>query len=58
MIQVGVDKIEKDLPVYLQRVEAGETIVIVKSGKPMAELKPVVSASKGLRPSGVAQCPE
>ena len=53
MIQVGVDKIEKNLPAYLQRVEAGETIVIVKSGKPMAELKPVVSASKGLRPYGL-----
>ncbi len=53
MIQVAVDRIKQNLPAYLQRVEAGETLFIVKSGKPMAEIKPVISASKGLRPYGL-----
>ena len=53
MIQVAVDRIKQDLPAYLQRVEAGETVVIVKAGKPMAEINPVASASKGLRPYGL-----
>lgn len=53
MIQVAVDRIKQNLPAYLQRVEAGETVVIVKAGKPMAEIKPVVAASKKLRPYGL-----
>jgi len=53
MIQVAVDRIKQNLPAYLQRVEAGETVVIVKSGKPMAEIKPVVPVSKKLRPYGL-----
>ena len=53
MIQVAVDRIKQDLPAYLQRVEAGETVVIVKAGKPMAEIKPVGAASKKLRPYGL-----
>lgn len=53
MIQVAIDRIGQDLPAYLQRVEAGETVVIVKAGKPMAEIKPVVPASKKLRPCGL-----
>jgi prevent-host-death family protein len=40
MIQISVDEMKRDLPVYLQRVETGETLVIVKAGKPVAEIKP------------------
>jgi prevent-host-death family protein len=52
LVQVSVDEIKQDLPAYLQRVEAGETLVIVKAGKPMAEIKPF-SATKPLRPFGL-----
>jgi len=34
-------------------VEAGETLVIVKAGRPMAELRPVTSTSKPVRPFGL-----
>ena len=51
-IQVSVDEIKSDLPAYLQRVEAGETFIIVEAGKPVAEIKPIVS-SKALRPFGL-----
>ncbi len=46
-------EIKQDLPAYLQRVETGETLVIVKTGKPVAEIRPVVSSSKRLRPFGL-----
>jgi len=55
MIQISLDEIKRDFPVYFHRVEAGETLVIVKAGKPVAEIKPVASnsldaQSKKLRP--------
>ncbi|MDZ7363634.1 MAG: type II toxin-antitoxin system prevent-host-death family antitoxin [candidate division KSB1 bacterium] len=58
MIQISVDEMKRDLPVYLHRVEAGETLVIVKAGKPVAEMKPITlnsidSTSKKLRPFGL-----
>jgi antitoxin (DNA-binding transcriptional repressor) of toxin-antitoxin stability system len=34
MLQVSIDEIERDLPGFLQRVEAGESLLIVKAGKP------------------------
>ena len=40
IVQVSVDEIERNLPAYLCRVEAGEAFVVVKAGKPMAEIKP------------------
>jgi len=43
MIQISVDEMKRDLPVYLHRVETGETLVIVKAGKPVAEVKPIIS---------------
>lgn len=54
MVQVSVDEIKQDLLAYLQRVEAGETLVIVRAGKPLAELRPFVSmTTKSLRPFGL-----
>jgi antitoxin (DNA-binding transcriptional repressor) of toxin-antitoxin stability system len=44
---------KRDFPVYLRRVEAGEMFVIVKAGRPLAEIKPVAAAPKPLRPFGL-----
>lgn len=55
MVQVSVDEIEQDISVYLPRVEAGETVVIMKKGKPLAEFKPIISTSKLLRPFGLCR---
>ena len=41
-LQVSLEEIQQNLRAYLQRVEAGETIVIVRAGQPVAEVKPVV----------------
>jgi len=51
--EVSLDEIQRDLPSYLQRVEAGETLIILKAGKPVAEIKPVAVGSKALRPFGL-----
>ena len=53
MNQVSIDEIKRDLPAFLQRVEAGETIVITQSGKPMAEIKPIAPSTGGRRPAGL-----
>jgi prevent-host-death family protein len=53
MVQVSIDEIKQDLSAYLLRVEAGETLVIMKAGKPLAELRPVTSNSRLPRPFGL-----
>ncbi|MGA7936426.1 MAG: type II toxin-antitoxin system prevent-host-death family antitoxin [Kovacikia sp.] len=52
MVNVTVDEIQRDPLKYLRQVEAGETLVIVKSDQPIAELRPIAS-SKPLRPFGL-----
>ncbi|MGH7962857.1 MAG: type II toxin-antitoxin system Phd/YefM family antitoxin [Candidatus Binatia bacterium] len=53
MAQVSIDDIQHDLSTYLQRVEARETLVIIRAGKPIAEVKPVVPRTETLRPFGL-----
>jgi antitoxin (DNA-binding transcriptional repressor) of toxin-antitoxin stability system len=52
MLNVTVDEIQRDPLKYLRQVEAGETLVIVRSDKPIAELRPI-SSGKQLRPFGL-----
>lgn len=53
MIRVDVEEIRKDLLAYLQRVEIGETLIIMREDKAVAELKPIMQAVKTLRPYGL-----
>ena len=53
MAQVSVEEIQQDLSAYLQRVEDGETIIIIRAGKPVAEVKPLLSRTETLRPFGL-----
>lgn len=53
MMQVNLEDIQQDLSIYLQRVEAGETLVILRAGKPVAEVKPVAPRVETLRPFGL-----
>ena len=53
MVQVSVEEIQRDLSAYLQRVEAGETVVIVRAGHPVVEMKPATKGAKTLRPFGL-----
>ena len=53
MVQVSIDEIKQDLSIYLPRVEAGETFIVIKNGKPLAEFKPITETFKLLRPFGL-----
>jgi antitoxin (DNA-binding transcriptional repressor) of toxin-antitoxin stability system len=53
MLNVTVDEIQRDPLKYLRQVEAGETLIIIRSNQPIAELKPITSGSKQLRPFGL-----
>ena len=49
MLNVTIDEIQQDPLKYIRQVEAGETLVIVRSSQPIAELRPI-ARSKQLRP--------
>lgn len=53
--QMSLDEIKRDLPNFLRRVEAGETLVILKSGKPLAEIKPIKGPPSKVRPYGLCE---
>lgn len=53
MSEVSVEEIKQDVQAFLHRVEAGETIVVSQAGKPLAEVKPLVTVTNGLRPFGL-----
>jgi len=55
MTQVSVEEMQRDLSACLQRVEAGETLLIVRAGKPVAEFKPVATSAEALRPFGLCK---
>ena len=50
MTRVRVEDIQGDLLGYLRRVEAGETLVILRADRPVAEIKPV---ARSPRPYGL-----
>jgi antitoxin (DNA-binding transcriptional repressor) of toxin-antitoxin stability system len=52
MLNVTIEDIQRDPLRYLHQVEAGETLVIFRSEKPIAELKPI-AVGKKLRPFGL-----
>lgn len=56
MHSVSINEIQRDLPGYLKRVEAGETLIVVSGNRVVAEIKPVEPNSGGsaLRPAGLA----
>ena len=53
MLSVTVDEIQRDPSKYLRQVEAGETFMIIQADKAIAELRPISSSSKQLRPFGL-----
>ena len=53
MVRVTIDDIQRDPGGYLRRVEAGETVLVTRAERPVAEIKPVTAAAAGLRPFGL-----
>lgn len=52
MVRVTIDEMQHDPLKYLHQVEAGETVVIVRSDQPIAELRPIAPHQQ-LRPFGL-----
>lgn len=53
MLTVTVDEIQRNLTDYLHQVEAGESIIIMQAGQPIAEIRPILHTVKQLRPFGL-----
>jgi antitoxin (DNA-binding transcriptional repressor) of toxin-antitoxin stability system len=53
MTTISIGEIQRDLPGYLRRVQAGESLLITDHDEPIAELKPVPAVG-GQRPFGLA----
>ncbi|MEA5452897.1 type II toxin-antitoxin system prevent-host-death family antitoxin [Leptolyngbya sp. CCNP1308] len=52
MVRVTIDEMQHDPLKYLHQVEAGETVVIVRSDQAIAELRPIAPQQQ-LRPFGL-----
>jgi antitoxin (DNA-binding transcriptional repressor) of toxin-antitoxin stability system len=56
MIWVDITELADTKPAlssYIQRVEAGEILVILRNGKPVAEIKPATMKTPSQRPFGL-----
>jgi prevent-host-death family protein len=55
MVRISIDDIQRDPTGILRRVETGETLRVTRSGKDVAEIKPVpTGAARQPRPHGLA----
>jgi antitoxin (DNA-binding transcriptional repressor) of toxin-antitoxin stability system len=56
MVTITVDELQHDVLHFMQLVEAGETLLIIQAGAPVAELRPIVreiEAPRRLHPVGL-----
>jgi prevent-host-death family protein len=53
MTVITVEEMQNHRSIYLERVEAGETLVITRDSRPVAEIKPIIAENQGLRPLGL-----
>lgn len=54
MSSVSLQDLQRDPLALLERVEAGESILVTRGGHAVAELRPVTRAAAGPRPFGLA----
>jgi len=55
MTHVSIEEMQRDLSACLKRVEAGETLLIVRAGKPVVAVKPVGASVENLCPFGLCK---
>lgn len=53
MSTVSLQELQRDPDALLNRVEAGEHLVVVRGGRPVAELRPVPATQHDPRPFGL-----
>lgn len=56
MVKVSVEEIGRDLAGYLRLVEAGETLLVLKKDKIVAQIKPVGGESDPGQPRPAGLC--
>lgn len=54
MSTISAREIQRDPDGFLRRIEAGESILVVKDEHPLAEVRPVEHTRRGPRPAGLA----
>jgi len=54
MSTVSLQDLQRDPAGLLDRVVAGECLVIAREGRPVAELRPLAPTARGERPFGLA----
>jgi antitoxin (DNA-binding transcriptional repressor) of toxin-antitoxin stability system len=50
MVTVTLDEIQRDIARYIHQVSAGETLIVMQAGKPVAEIRPILPIVNQLRP--------
>ena len=55
MIKLNIHEAKTHLSKYLARLEKGETILLCKRNQPIAEIRPLPTASKKPRPLGLGK---
>ncbi|HIK31192.1 MAG TPA: type II toxin-antitoxin system Phd/YefM family antitoxin [Oscillatoriales cyanobacterium M59_W2019_021] len=53
MLSITLEQIQRDPLKYLRQVEAGVAFIILQADRPIAELRPISSSRKQLRPFGL-----
>ena len=53
MSTVSLQDLQQDAAALLDRVQAGEHLVVTRAGQPVAELRPLASVARGPRPFGL-----
>ena len=53
MSTISIDEVKRDPLACFRRVEDGETLVVLRDDRPVAEIKPIVPATKASRPYGL-----
>jgi prevent-host-death family protein len=53
MSTISLHDLQQNPAALLDRVEAGEHLIVVRGGRPVAELRPITAARSGPRPFGL-----
>ena len=53
MSTISVQEIQRDPLAFVGRVEAGETMLVVRGERPLAEVRPMATGAAQLRPFGL-----
>ena len=55
MITINVHEAKTHLSRYLDEVEKGESVVVCKRNRPIAEIRPLIARTAGKRPIGLGK---